>query len=221
MHGTSGTCLLAPAASRAHPEHWCSLNTLAKVRDAYIRRYRSRSRKEAAHFAAGSLRERIRKAANAISFGGSKHKHQWRIKGSTLSRFSNRLEKLLPSIRKARSFPALLTLVELARIKGIGRLTVYDTTTRIGAGQKVKPDKVYLHAGTRVGAKRLNWDFRRDSLRRSELPRELARLSASEIEDMLCIYADCFGSRAKNLDPKGCVSGPRGCGQGRARLRGC
>ena len=56
-----------------------------------------------------------------------------------------------------------------ADFHGIGSLTVYDTATRIGAFLKLEPDRVYLHAGTRDGARALGFD-QRDSLSASELP---------------------------------------------------
>lgn len=40
----------------------------------------------------------------------------------------------------------------LETIPGLGELYVYDTTLRIGAKLNLFPDKVYLHAGTRLGA---------------------------------------------------------------------
>ena len=197
------------------------MSTLAEIRDAYIRCHRPGSRKEAAHFAAGSLRERILKAANANSYDRPKHRHQWLIAPDLLAQFAARLVVMLPEIERARSFPELLSLVSSARIKGVGPLTVYDTAQRIGWGQRIEPKEVYLHAGTREGAKRLKWEYKRDSIRRSALPSELASLSASEIEDMLCIYADYFGSSTKKVDPKGCGGIQRGCGTRRAKARGC
>ena len=37
----------------------------------------------------------------------------------------------------------------------IGDLTVYDISTRIGAFLKLEPNRIYLHAGTRIGARAL------------------------------------------------------------------
>jgi hypothetical protein len=94
-------------------------------------------------------------------------------------------------------------LFELVReiigpIPGIGELTVYDTAVRIGARFQLEPDRVYLHAGTRDGAKALlDVDGPREAIERDELPAQLRVLSPREIEDLLCIYKDALrASRA-------------------------
>ena len=69
----------------------------------------------------------------------------------------------LPEIRRAQSFASLLQVIESVKCPGIGELTVYDTAIRVGLGQGVQPDRVYLHAGARVGANRLKWNVRRGS----------------------------------------------------------
>ena len=60
------------------------------------------------------------------------------------------------------------------QIKGIGELTIYDTALRIGFYLDIYPDKVYLHAGTREGAKRLIGEDKvknKKYLEMSELPK--------------------------------------------------
>jgi hypothetical protein len=66
-------------------------------------------------------------------------------------------------------------------------LAVYDTATRVGAFLRLQPKRVYLHAGTRQGARALGFR-KRESLSARELPKALRRLSPDEIEDCLCIY---------------------------------
>jgi hypothetical protein len=61
-------------------------------------------------------------------------------------------------------------------VTGIGELYVYDTALRIGAKLGVFPEKVYLHAGTRIGVRNLGLDARRTALRMASLPRALRRL---------------------------------------------
>ena len=70
----------------------------------------------------------------------------------------------------------------------IGRLMVYDTSLRVGARLHLLPDRVYLHAGTRVGARALGLDWRADHVAMAHLPRALRLLGPHEIEDCLCIY---------------------------------
>ena len=69
---------------------------------------------------------------------------------------------------------------------------VYDTVLRIGAKLDLFPDRVYLHCGTREGARALGLKWRDPWLKVDELPRELRRLKPHEIEDFLCIYKGEF-----------------------------
>jgi hypothetical protein len=50
------------------------------------------------------------------------------------------------------SFDELFQMVDnaIGGIHGIGPLTVYDTACRIGEYLNLKPEKIYLHAGTRA-----------------------------------------------------------------------
>ena len=76
----------------------------------------------------------------------------------------------------------------LEPISGAGELYVYDTSLRIGAKSNLLPTKVYLHAGTRVGARALGLDGQAKTLEVSMLPPEFRQLEPHEIEDVLCIF---------------------------------
>ena len=80
----------------------------------------------------------------------------------------------------------------IGSILGIGGLTVYDTTLCIGAKLGVFPRCIYLHNGTRRGARALGLNWRTSVLSVAECPRELRRLKPHEIEDCLCIFKDRF-----------------------------
>jgi hypothetical protein len=73
-------------------------------------------------------------------------------------------------------------------INGLAELYAYDTAARIGAKLGLAPRQVYLHRGTREGAKNLGFESSRKTIARSELPVELRGLAADEIENLLCIY---------------------------------
>ena len=73
-------------------------------------------------------------------------------------------------------------------MRGIGELAVYDITCRIGAFLDIRPERIYLHAGTRDGARALGLGLRGASVRKADLPGDFGRLSPAEIEDCLCIY---------------------------------
>ncbi len=75
----------------------------------------------------------------------------------------------------------------------VGELTVYDTALRIGAHFGLEPTRVYLHAGTRVGARVLDLDDRQSTIEMDELSAPMQRLLAREAEDLLCIYKGWLG----------------------------
>ncbi len=63
------------------------------------------------------------------------------------------------SIRNTQNFDELLVLIGGLRksVKGIGELYIYDTSLRIGSYLGHLPEKVYLHSGTRKGARNLGY----------------------------------------------------------------
>src|ERR1700730_9584939 len=78
-------------------------------------------------------------------------------------------------------------------VPGIGELYVYDTALRLGAKLGVFPEKVYLHACTRIRVRNLGLDARSTALRMASLRRALRSLKPREVEDVLCIFKDRFG----------------------------
>jgi hypothetical protein len=95
----------------------------------------------------------------------------------------------LDEIRACSSFDELYELVErlIRLLHMIGELTVRhkppDRRTF-----RVLPERVYLHAGTRVGARRLGLDWRARAIECGSLPSTLQVLTAREAEDVLCMY---------------------------------
>jgi hypothetical protein len=91
-----------------------------------------------------------------------------------------------------KSFDQLHGRVEgsLGEIAGIGPLTIYDMAHRLGNVIGHAPQQVYLHAGTRAGAKALGVDYRKKRLPVDAFPKEFHRLRPEQIEDCLCIYKD-------------------------------
>ena len=137
-----------------------------------------------------SLKKAIEKAAMAKLSDGSKHPHQWRRKSETLEEAKDRL--LRASLRGCKSFSELHDKVEkvIGNINDIGALTVYDTAHRIGAYLGIEPQEVYMHTGTREGAKALDVDYKAKTLPKGIFPKELRTLKPYEIEDCLCIYKE-------------------------------
>lgn len=118
-------------------------------------------------------------------------------------------------LRACHSFKELHAIVSECAVSGFAVLCIYDTAVRLGAylssikPQSIKPQYVYLHAGTKVGAAELGLDVSRKFICLNELPEELQCLSADDIENFLCIYKDelktgkpaskskCFSRRPK------------------------
>lgn len=132
----------------------------------------------------------IRSATFALTVGGKRSRHQRRIYPHTLEDAYAKLHEIRSQLKTCQTYHLLWERVcEVASpIWGLGELYVYDTSRRIGAFLGLYPKRVYLHAGTRIGAKALHLDYRRPYLEKGDLPPELRRLPAKKIEDFLCIY---------------------------------
>jgi len=120
---------------------------------------------------------------------------------------SNNLLQETQVLRDSVSFDAILGLVQACSVPGFGALARYDTALRIGFWRSLLPDKVYLHAGTRRGARNLGLDVSRDYLTLEEIPVQFRDLAPHEIEDALCIYIykDDFARRAPGLLGRPCA----------------
>jgi hypothetical protein len=185
---------------------------LERVVADYTERHRADARSELAYFAERPTEEDAVSCAGLAQINGKKHSHQWRIPRSVLEESRRRLLDNLPLLREAESFDELHDMISrvIRPIRGIGELAVYDTTLRVGACFGLEPTKVYLHAGTRKGAKALGLDCTRAAIEMPELPLPLQALTAREAEDVLCIYKDGLGTGRGCHVPKA----PR-------RTRGC
>ncbi len=168
------------------------MNTKPFVRD-YIARIRPKAQVELDSFRKEpTLRSATERAALAIKKNGKRYNHQRRLKKETLERARQELFTNLPAIEQAKDFDDLFTMIDtmLKPIKGIGELYIYDTSFRISAKRKLLPTKVYLHAGTREGARALGLDYKAVALDVFPLLSDFSPLEPHEIEDVLCIYKD-------------------------------
>jgi hypothetical protein len=165
--------------------------TLDEIVSDYIDEYRDRARAEIRFFEIQrGPSAAIRKAALCELPSGKRHPHQRRIPGALLEQVEARLQGIGRKLAKTADFAALHRAVDdqIGGIKGVGALTVYDIAHRIGAHFGKAPGLVYLHAGTRTGARAFN--IGGDSFDPKILPKAFSRLAPSEIEDCLCIYKD-------------------------------
>ena len=161
--------------------------SLADVVSDYWRDHRPRAEREFAYWANRAGQGRfIREAVLSKASNGKRHPHQRRIPAQVLQCAADTLAR--HGIPACHSFRDLHRAVgdRIGDIHGIGELAVYDIACRIGASLGLAPEHVYLHAGTRKGARALG--LRGTTVHKNDLPPEFHRLSPAEIEDCLCIY---------------------------------
>jgi hypothetical protein len=173
---------------------------LEDVVASYIRDFRPGADRELDFFRrCTSLKRAVKYAGLSMLPSGKRHPHQYRIPLSVLRKAERNLQAVSASLRGCATFDELFQLVqsEIGGIYGVGELTVYDVTTRLGAFLGLEPERVYLHAGTREGARHLGITTRRESFESSELPRAFRKLRPREIEDCLCIYKRQLAKRAR------------------------
>lgn len=150
----------------------------------------------AACSAAKSIEEAIHFAVLSEDKAGKKHSHQYRLVRKAMITFEEKALLIKEKLVKADDFHVLYKLLKNLEVKskGIGEMLTYDAAERIGQYLKLTPQKVYLHAGTRVGAEKLLGKINAEYIKKEQLPEPLGNstLSCSEIEDILCMYHDMF-----------------------------
>jgi len=168
---------------------------LRAIVEHYKKVHRPRAKVELAWFRGQpDLKTAVDTAARAINSQGKRYSHQCRISKKAMPAAIKALRGVAEELDKVGSFDELLQKIEMlvGHIDGIGDLYVYDTALRIGFFRKLAPRLVYLHAGTRVGARRLGLTtHRRLHLEVADVlavAPEFQELTAGEIEDVLCIY---------------------------------
>lgn len=146
-----------------------------------------------------SLPAAIEYAAMGRTPSGKRHSHQYKISRANLTAGKEILLANQEAIRNAQDFEALIETVGdlVGPIPGLGELYIYDTAFRIGVYLDKWPEKVYLHAGVRVGASALGLDSSRPTVEMSELPDELQRLPPYKVEDFLCLFKDDLMGRPR------------------------
>jgi len=179
---------------------------LKKIVRHYKENYKEQLCRGLQFFKKMKLKESIKKAALAVTADGGKHEHQCRISPTKLEEYKDKLLEKKDEIKEQKNFDELHELTKECKLKGIGELTIYDTALRIGANVRKLPEKVYLHRGTLIGARNLfkSQRIRGRVLSSEELPCPLRELAPHHIENLLCIYKDCFLKNGCPLPKKGC-----------------
>ncbi|SRR5581483_493743 len=178
--------------------------------DAIVRKYRrdnlAKASRELDAFRTMTFDDAVVHASLAERFDGRRNRwlrydHQRRIPRASLEKVQRRLRKA--PLKQCGTFHELLTVVDEAteEVPKVGELMVYDTALRIGANLGLEPDRVYLHAGTRVGARKLGFGASAHWIDRRDLPETLRSLPPWQVEDILCIFkawlSDDIGRTAK------------------------
>lgn len=176
----------------------------------YIKKYRRHFEREFSIFAnSASALEAVTLAASCQTAEHKRHPHQCLIRKDAMKIIPGKLTSGLDEVCASKNFEELHQIVNnrIGTVFGIGELTVYDISLRIGVFLGLSPEKVYLHAGARDGAKALGLSGK--VLDREVFPRPFDPLTAAEIEDCLCIYKDVFlqkSERAPNCRKEPTVS---------------
>ena len=173
----------------------------------YIKHFRHRAADELASFKSERSFERaVRRAGAAETPEGRRYSHQRRRRQEALIEAEVKLVRCIADLEGAVNFAKLHDVVNstVKNIDDIGDLYIYDTALRIGAKRDLKPTRVYLHSGTREGAKALGLEWKRDCLDLFDFPELRKQLEAHEIEDVLCIYKRYFKDEVYLEDSEAC-----------------
>lgn len=109
------------------------------------------------------------------------------------------LRAVAAALAAANSFEAIFAVVNGLDVRGFREMGVYDISWYIGAQRGIAPNAVYLHCGTRVGARALGLPGNPNVVEVATLAnlpncQPLERLSAQEVENLLCDYSTAFGN---------------------------
>ena len=170
-------------------ENPCPTPKAGRSLASFVDSYRSEARSVHLHL---SCCLRIMDFGELTSFAtgadGKRSSHQRRIPVAVIARVNRNLRRHAVRLREAQSFDELLKMIEACAVSGFGKLSCYDTALRIGVWLSRMPERVYLHAGTRKGARALGVKAGGRSLNMSDLPAKLRELRPFEIEDFLCVF---------------------------------
>jgi hypothetical protein len=121
--------------------------------------------------------------------------HQTRIGRENLRKATGYFLESTKLYASCKTFSELISITETVSTPKklrIGPLTRYDISSRIAGYLRLKIDDVYLHAGTKIGARKLGIKAKK-KISRDELVAHFPQLrcfDAEDIENFLCIYKD-------------------------------
>ena len=172
--------------------------------------------------------EVLDRAGRARMANGKRHPHQRRLTRRAIDACVDALSAISGDLEKATRFHEVFDLVQKAfkPIRGAGELAVYDAANRICERLgHVSEHVIYLHAGARVGARRLlggrlpNGDAW--GIMYHQVPDSFRVFSTHEIEDLLCRYKDDFSLEPEALRAKWTAASTAMCGSGKGVQPSC
>ncbi len=181
-------CFPFPGGCRRPPIN--ATASLAQLVRQYALHCRRRSHEELQYFVAQPSFEAAVEKASLMICDGKRFSHQRRRSQATLSAARDVLMRHIAELRCCQSFQELHETVDrlVADIPDLGELYSYDAALFIGAKLSLMPRRVYMHAGTRAGARALGLPRRDHAIELSRFPAELRHLAPYEIEDFLCMF---------------------------------
>jgi hypothetical protein len=132
---------------------------------------------------------------------GKVHAHQRLVGRKRLDQAANAILRNIDEIKACNSFDELHACIEhcTKRIHGFGVLARYDISLRIGASCGLRPECVYLHAGTKKGCKKLGVNASGEQVQMTALPTPMQKMEPHHAENFLCIYEDSFSKSGRTL----------------------
>ncbi len=128
------------------------------------------------------------------------HARYFRLNLSTAAQQAviHALRERANDLGNARTFNEIFIIISQIEIRGFREMGKYDISWYLAAQMGIEPEMVYLHRGTRVGARELGYlqnvrYVRVNVLSQIEGCASLLQLSAQEVENLLCDYHKEFG----------------------------
>jgi len=140
-----------------------------------------------------SLEDAIRVAVMSKNKNGKTEFHQRRIYKNVYPNFLKNLLKIKDKIENAKNFDKLISTIFINKPSGAGELFCYDVALRIGHKLNLLPEKIYIHAGTKIGLENLlKRKIYEKTIDKRKLPEPFCscELTPDQLEDFLCIYKE-------------------------------
>jgi hypothetical protein len=148
---------------------------------------------------ARNLEDAVWLATDSIGRNGKMYSHQVKVRKSSRDALATVMSSKLP--RHLSSFHDLFLFTRTNAPWGIGELTIYDVSLRVGAYLGIEPKRLYLHTGVREGitsladAARVNVSVKAPWLIPPDVPWRFEHyMTWDDTEDFLCTYRKVFST---------------------------